>query len=48
MERVELDIDLERKRVDPENYENKHLQLDQKHQKFQKNLEKSRLKNGIT
>ena len=44
MERVELDIDLERKRVDPENYENKRLQLDQKHQKFQKNLEKSRLK----
>ena len=44
MERVELDIDLERKRVDPENYENKRLQLDQKHQKFQKNLEKRRLK----
>ena len=39
VEKVELDPNLELKRVYPENYENKRLQLDQKHQKFQKNLE---------
>ena len=44
VERVDLDTDLERKRVYPVNFEKIRLQLDQKHQKFQKNLEKSRLK----
>ena len=44
VEKVQLDPNLELKIVDPENYENKRLQLDQKHQKFQKNLEKRRLK----
>ena len=44
VERVELDLDLELERVYPENYDNKRLQLDQKHQKFQKNVEKRRLK----
>ena len=44
VEKVQLDPNLELKRVDPENYENKRLQLDQKHQKFQKNLEKRRFK----
>ena len=44
VERVELDLDLKLKRVYPENYENKLLPLDQKHQKFQKDLEKRCLK----
>ena len=44
VERVELDLDLELKRVYPKNYEDKRLQLNQKHQKFQRNLDKHRLK----
>ena len=44
VERVELDHDLELKRAYPNNYENKRLQLNQKHQKFQQNLDKRRLR----
>ena len=42
--RVELDLDLDLKRIYPENYENKRLQLNEEHQKFQKNLDKRCLK----
>ena len=38
VERIELDLDLELKRVYPENYENKRLQLDQKDQKSREML----------
>ena len=44
VERVELDLDLELKRAYPKNYEDKRLQLNQKHQKFQQNLDKPRLR----
>ena len=41
VERVGVDLDLELKRLFPENYENKRLQFNQKYQKFKKNLEKN-------
>ena len=41
---LSTDLDLELKRVYPKNYENKRLQLNQKHQKFQQNLDKHCLK----
>ena len=36
VERIELDLDLELKRVYPKNYEKKRLQLNQNHQNFRR------------
>ena len=44
VEKVELNIDQELKRVYPNSYEAERLQLNEKHQKFQKSLDKRRAK----
>lgn len=44
VERVESDLDIELKRVYSENYKNKCLKLNEKHQKFQKKYDKCHLK----
>lgn len=44
VERVESDLNIELKRVYSENYKNKCLKLNEKHQKFQKKYDKCHLK----